>query len=83
MFHHWAAKHERTHIARSLERQNRTADKDIKFGWNTSLAFATRNCEDNPSDFLRLSNHEMAEGYYFSPMLEPEPYASGFFYAYL
>jgi esterase/lipase len=77
MFHYWAAKHERTNLARSLERQKRIADKNIEFGWNTSLAFAVRDCEDNLLDFLRLSSHEMAEGYYFSPMLEPKPCASG------
>ena len=77
MFHYWAAKHESTNFARSLERQKRIADKNISFGWNTSLAFAVRDCEDNLSDFLRLSRHEMAEGCYFSPMLEPKPCASG------
>ena len=74
MFHYWAASHERTHIRRSLERQRRLQDRSINFGWDTSLAFAVRECKNNLHDFLQLSHKEMSEGYYFAPMLAPEPY---------
>ena len=78
MFRYLARRHDRKHILRSLHRQKRIDDSAIEFGYDTSLAFAVNETEDNSVHCRELAFEEISKGEsFYSPILQPEPLSVG------
>ncbi|NRQ19188.1 alpha/beta hydrolase family protein [Ensifer sesbaniae] len=75
MFRYLARRHDRKHILRSLQRQERIQHRPIEFGYDTSLAFAVNEAEDKHATssgelaFKKISDAEL----FFAPILPAQP----------
>ena len=74
MFRQLARRHDRKHIQKSLDRQERLVHKCIEFSNNTPVAFAVDETANRYSPTFDLTSWSIDEGeQFYSPISSPEP----------
>lgn len=74
MFRYLAHRHDRKHILKSLQRQERITHRSIEFSHDAALAFAVNETEDKNTAGCELAFTDISAGErFYSPILTAEP----------